>query len=380
MLADDDARLNEASDMRTGQAPDLLQLDSPNTTGLAALQSRWAEMPMIPKVVHDRHQGIDNSWPGFDLRTLLVGEESAGRFTVHDVIVAPAARLPPHHVTTSDTYLCVLDGELDLTVGGRTEVTRTDGFAYVPENTTFALHNRSALPARIFLWHAPAGPERAFAAAHRLSSERPDAKPEDFYVALASLGFVFHEDGESLSNDRRTNERGARLKMRVETFDDFAALRQTWAHQAPTPKLVQDRSVERDIAVPGQDTKVLLSGEESGARAVVMHYGIMPGYRAPEHHQPSEEEIFLVLEGALDLRVGNVTTELGRGGFGFAPRYATHGFSNPASQGQARTITINSPAGHERAFEMVVREGLSERLPDLLVAHGWRFHLAAQAD
>src|SRR5437899_12227233 len=102
MLGDDDSRLNEASDIRTGQAPDLLQLGSPNMTGLAALRSRWADMPMIPKVVHDRNQGIDNSWPGFDLRTLLVGEESAGRFTVHDVIVAPAARLPPHHVTLSD--------------------------------------------------------------------------------------------------------------------------------------------------------------------------------------------------------------------------------------------------------------------------------------
>ncbi|MGH6911657.1 MAG: cupin domain-containing protein, partial [Phenylobacterium sp.] len=305
---------------------------------------------------------------------ILVGEESAGRFTFHDLILAPGAGLPAHHLTGSDTYWCVLDGEVELTVGTRTAVAGRDGFAFVPEDTTQAIQNRSSEPARVFLWHSPAGPERAFAAAHRVFRQTPNATKGAFLDALGALGFSFHRGGERLENDARTNAPASRLDATIDTFDDFAGLRTQWARRAPVPKLVLDRTREGDIPMKGQDTKVLLSGDEGSGRCVVFHYGIEPGYRAPSHHQPSEEEIFLVLEGTLDLTVGNVTTQVPRGGFGFVPRYGTHSFGNPMKQGDARTITINSPAGHERGFEMLVREGGSERLPELLVAHGWHVH------
>jgi hypothetical protein len=37
-------------------------------------------------------------------------------------------------------------------------------------------------------------------------------------------------------------------------------------------------------------------------------------------------------------------------------------------------ITINSPGGHDRGFEMIVREMGSERFGELLAAHGFQFH------
>jgi quercetin dioxygenase-like cupin family protein len=170
-----------------------------------------------------------------------------------------------------------------------------------------------------------------------------------------------------------TNRTASRLAAEVRTFDDFQKLRADWAQRAPIPKIVADRSAVGDIQMIGQDTKVLLSGDEGSGRCVVFNYGVEPGYRAPPHHQPSEEEIFMVVEGTLRLTVGNETRDIPRGGFGFIPRYATHGFVNVTQQ-TARTVTINSPAGHERGFEMVVREAGSEDFLDLVVAHGWRLH------
>lgn len=374
-IADDqDRMLNQQTDARTNAQTHMLSLPSLDLGGLAKLRERWASLPTTPRVVLDRLEGIDNSWVGFDVRTILVGEQSAGRFTFHDVIIAPGAGLPEHHLHATDTYWVVLDGEVEMTVGVRRERTRRDGFAYIPEDTTQAIRNLGEAPARLFLWHSPAGIERAFAHAHQFWVDNPGATPEACQQALAVLGFSFHRSGEQLANDSRTNSSVARLESSVETFDDFAQMRNAWSQRRPVPKLVHDRSAAPDIPMSGQDTKVLLSGDEASGRCVVFHYGIDPGFRAPPHHQPSEEEIFLVLEGGLELTAGNVTESVPRGGFGFVPRYGTHGFSNQSKDAQTRTITINSPAGHERGFEMIVREGPSPRLPDLLVAHGWRLH------
>lgn len=378
MFDEKSQRLNEETDARTNQKVTPLPLPSPGEQGVRLLREEWAKLPMIPRVLHDRTEGRDASWPGFDVRTLLVGEESAGRFAIHDVIVAPNAELPAHHLAGSDTYLCMLDGELELTVGNITEVARKDSFAYIPDDTTQAMRNLSDKPARMFLWHSPAGAERAFAAANALWREQGDLPAEAYRKVLSEFGFRFHEDGERQPGDDFTNAPADRLAADIRTLDDFMALREAWRRRRPNPKLAHDWKTAMDVHVPGQDTKVFLSGDEGGGRCVVFHYGLEPGYRAPVHYQPTEEEIFMVLEGTLDLTAGNVTTELSAGGMGFVPRYGTHGFSNPMARGLTRTMTVNSPAGHERAFAAAVREllvpnGPSERLPEVLVAHGWHF-------
>ena len=373
MTEDADRALNRQTDARTDRHVNPLPLPSQDLAGLAQLREQWASMPMIPRLVPDRREGIDNSWAGFDVRTVLIGEQSAGRFTFHDVIVAPGASLAAHHLQGTDTYWVVLDGELEMTVGTRTERAARDAFAFIPENTTQAVHNRSGEPARLFIWYSPAGPERAFALAHQRWIENPHASPDACREALSLLGFTFHRQGEQLPNDNLVNAPVSRLEAQIETFDDYANLRKEWTRRLPVPKLVTGRRGVAEIPMVGQDTLVLLNGDEGSGRCVVFEYRHDPDYRAPAHHQPSEEEIFLILEGTLELTAGNATRNIPRGGFGFIPRYGTHGFVN-RTKTRTRTITINSPAGHERGFEMIVREGPSAKLPDLLVAHGWRVH------
>lgn len=382
MFDEESRRLNEETNARTNQVVAQLPLPFTGEEGIAALRKQWAKMPMVPRVVAERMEGRDSSWPGFDVRTLVVAEESAGRFAIYDVIVAPGAQLPAFHLPTADTYLCMTAGELELTVGDVTGTAHKDTFAYVPGDTTQALRNTSDKPARLFLWHSPAGPERAFAAAHALWRERGDVAASAFRDVLADFGFRFHERGERQPGDDLTNTATDRLEARIETLGDFMALREGWRRRRPIPKLDHDWSAAMDVYVPGQDTKVLLSGDEGGGQSVVFQYSLEPGYRAPSHYQPTEEEIFMVLEGTLDLTAGNITTDLQVGGIGFVPRYGTHAFSNPMKAGRTRTMTINSPAGHERAFvaavsEMTAPDGPSAKLPEILVAHGWHFHQPA---
>jgi mannose-6-phosphate isomerase-like protein (cupin superfamily) len=375
-MLNEDRVLTVATDARTNLKPAPVALACNDLQGLAALRRQWADMPMTPRVVHDRQEGIDNSWRGFDVRTLLIGEESGGRFTFHDIIIAPDAGLPAYHLENVDTYWCVLEGEVEATVGLRTELARQDSFAFIPPLTTQSIHNRSAAPARLFLWHSPAGCERAFAKAHQRYCRAPDSPAAAYLEDLAALGFVFHRSNEHVANDDRTNEPVARVPAQIETFEDFNKLRRQWTELPATPKLIHDRNLAPDIGMLGQDTKVLVSGDEGSGRCVVFSLTFDSGYRAVRHYQPSEEEIFLVLDGDFQLTAGNITTDLQRGGFGFVPRYGAHGFFIPEQKTnqQARVITINSPAGHERGFEMLVREAQSPRMMELAYAHGWRAH------
>jgi uncharacterized cupin superfamily protein len=118
---------------------------------------------------------------------------------------------------------------------------------------------------------------------------------------------------------------------------------------------------------------MLLTGDESSGRAYVRFSTVSPGYVAQPHHQPTEEECFYVVEGELTLTIGSETRAVGPGGFGFAPRNATHGFSN-RSGSRTRVLVINSPAGHERGFEALLATREPERIPELLALHGWRVH------
>lgn len=375
MSGGQDLLLNQQTDARTNHRIGPLAMECEDLAALATIRTTWASMPMIPRVLADRNEGIDNSFGGLDIRTLLIGEESAGRFSIHDVILRPGATLPPHHLPDSDSYWYVVEGEVELTIGDRTELARRDAFGYAPQDTTQAIRNRSGAPARAYLWYSPAGPERAFALAHKVWLESRGSREPNWRDALSRLGFVFHESGQRRPNDMRTNECPDRLEAHIHTLSDFMDLRAAWSNRPPAPKLIHGRSETEagDIPLAGQDTKVLLSGDEGAGRCVVFNYGVEPNYRAPPHHQPTEEEIFFIIEGELRLTVGNLTQDIPRCGFGFIPRNATHGFVNPTDK-LTRTITLNSPAGHERGFEMVVRDAGKAAFADLVVAHGWRLH------
>jgi mannose-6-phosphate isomerase-like protein (cupin superfamily) len=119
------------------------------------------------------------------------------------------------------------------------------------------------------------------------------------------------------------------------------------------------------VQFPGQQSRVLLNGDQSGGTVSVFHLTLEPGYHAPNHHQPNEEEFFYILEGQVELTIGNRTVLAGPGHFGFAPRFCTHAFKG-AGTTPARMLTWNTPAGHERMFEgaqKLTQKGLGKHGP-----------------
>ena len=362
---------NARVDALTNRPGPLIDLKVRDVRDLAVLRERWSQLEGVPRVLESREEGGDNSWGGLDVRTLLRGEESSGRFCFHDIIVPPGASIPVHYHDVGDSYWWVIDGEVEMQIGERVNRVTRCGLGYAPARTRQGLKNVSSDSARLYVGHSPAGVERAFAEAADFFRKTGDRDPTAYKPILEQYGFRF--DAEPLENDERTNEVLGRVEADVQSFADFVALRETWRRRGSAPKLASSEPENYHTTTGGQG-KLLVSGDETAGHGMCRLTWFPPGYTAPPHHQPSEEEIFYVLEGDVELTCGTVTAVVRPGAFGFAPRNGTHGFKNANSQERARMLSFNSPAGHERGFEMIERERGSERVPELLVAHGWLMH------
>lgn len=94
----------------------------------------------------------------------------------------------------------------------------------------------------------------------------------------------------------------------------------------------------------GTKMTVHLSGEQTGGQFCVLENTIPPGYMTPPHVHDSEDEAFLVLDGALDLVLGADRITVGTGQSAFAPRGIPHQLQNTSGK-PVRVIAISTPPG-----------------------------------
>lgn len=142
----------------------------------------------------------------------------------------------------------------------------------------------------------------------------------------------------------------ARLDFAVTSPADFAQLRRRFADLPMRPKVLRTRDGGTDISSPGRQSLSLLVGEETAGALYATDVFLSPGFGAPPHHQPTEEELWYLLEGELDVRIGTRSAVIKAGSFAFIPRDTTHAFKNNGKS-PVRLLAWNAPAGHERAFE-----------------------------
>ena len=90
----------------------------------------------------------------------------------------------------------------------------------------------------------------------------------------------------------------------------------------------------------------------------------------PPHPHHNEDEGFYVLEGELEVRVGDRTVRAPAGSFVLGPKGVVHGYSK-VGLGPAKLLEIFSPAGFEHFFEEI--SGLSD--PDRINAIAQRYNV-----
>lgn len=98
------------------------------------------------------------------------------------------------------------------------------------------------------------------------------------------------------------------------------------------------------------------SGEDTGGAYSLTDSVVPPQGSSPPHIHHREEEAFWVLEGELEVLVGESRFKAGAGSFVHLPRGILHSYENVGT-GPARFLTLMVPAGLEKFFEEVGKPG-----------------------
>lgn len=107
---------------------------------------------------------------------LLTGEDTAGRYTLIDMLVPPGGGPPPHRHDFEEMFT-VLEGEIELTFRGEKVVARAGETVNVPANAPHVFTNAGRQPARLLCMCSPAGQEEFFLAIGAPLAGRTDAPP-----------------------------------------------------------------------------------------------------------------------------------------------------------------------------------------------------------
>jgi mannose-6-phosphate isomerase-like protein (cupin superfamily) len=146
--------------------------------------------------------------------------------------------------------------------------------------------------------------------------------------------------------DARTNQPVEPMEFVVNSHDDYLRLREAFTRMPKIPTLLRPEE-QPTATAPNRSYNWLLTSEQSGGSIVLHVLTVEPGFWAKEHHHPAEEEFFFVLEGELEVTIGNKTTVGGPGTFAYAPPGCTHAF-RPHGGKPCKVLHWNSPGGHER--------------------------------
>ena len=101
---------------------------------------------------------------------------------------------------------------------------------------------------------------------------------------------------------------------------------------------------------PGDQYTFLVTGDQSNGAYFIMEGIIPPGGGPPLHIHHREEECFYLLDGTLEITLGEKIFNATTGAFIQIPRGTLHRFHNTGSA-TARMLLLFSPAGMDKYFE-----------------------------
>jgi mannose-6-phosphate isomerase-like protein (cupin superfamily) len=117
------------------------------------------------------------------------------------------------------------------------------------------------------------------------------------------------------------------------------------------------------LAIGPGEVIVRLAGDDTDGAMSLIEYGVAAGFPGPPLHvHPAFDEVFIVLDGALELRLGDEAVSAPAGTISYVRGDEPHTFANP-SDAAARMLVLLAPAGFE-AFFQDVAEIADGALPD----------------
>ena len=115
---------------------------------------------------------------------LLTGADTAGRFTLIDMLVPSGGGPPPHRHDFEETFT-ILEGEIEVRFRGETSLVRAGETVNVPANAPHSFRNSSDQTARLLCTCSPSGQEELFLAVGDRVTSRTAPPPHLGDAAIA---------------------------------------------------------------------------------------------------------------------------------------------------------------------------------------------------
>jgi quercetin dioxygenase-like cupin family protein len=112
----------------------------------------------------------------------------------------------------------------------------------------------------------------------------------------------------------------------------------------------------------GDGVAILASGKDTNGAYAQVEGALAPGGEAPAHIHHHEDETFYVLEGSIELRVGEATYLARPGDYLQVPRGTVHALRN-VGEHTARALVTFVPAGLEGFFAEVYQPVVGRTAP-----------------
>jgi quercetin dioxygenase-like cupin family protein len=109
------------------------------------------------------------------------------------------------------------------------------------------------------------------------------------------------------------------------------------------------------LELAGSSVTEHLGGEQTGGAIALLEFRIEPGYPVPPPHiHEREDELTYVIEGALEVTIGDETRTVRAGDSIFKPRGVPHAFAI-AGERPVRFLETITPAGFEGYFRSLAK-------------------------
>jgi quercetin dioxygenase-like cupin family protein len=105
------------------------------------------------------------------------------------------------------------------------------------------------------------------------------------------------------------------------------------------------------MTVIGTEILLKLSASETGGQAYVFEAVTSPGMGVPLHVHQHEDEIVQILEGELEIQLGENIYKALPGSITYFPRLVPHGFKNNGTQPARVLFTVTPGANFEKFFD-----------------------------
>lgn len=115
------------------------------------------------------------------------------------------------------------------------------------------------------------------------------------------------------------------------------------------PKIVKNNQ-GTVLNVLGDNQNIKLTGEDTNGQYTLIEQNNEPGVGIPPHVHENEDEVFQVLEGQVEMSIGDTTTTLNAGDLIFCPRGVAHSW-RVVGQEKTRAMLSIFPAGLEGMFK-----------------------------